>query len=167
MEAGKAVIYSGQGFSLMGEKGRFVLPPDFRKAVRDSGNGERVLCLIKHPRWTCLTGFGLSRVNEFDAELEREERIALERGVDFDRDQRSAQLYGFARVPFDDSGRFILPERFFKLGAITTSAFFQGGGKAFTVWNPDELAKLGAGWEDAQSACADFAAQAQGGKARK
>ena len=55
-------MYSGQGFSLIGEKGRFVLPPDFRKAVRDSGQGERVLCLAKHPRWKCLTGFGLSRV---------------------------------------------------------------------------------------------------------
>ena len=51
----------------MGEKGRFVLPPDFRKAVRDSGMGERVLCLAKHPRWKCLIGFGLGRVAEFEA----------------------------------------------------------------------------------------------------
>ena len=51
MEAGKPIAYSGQGFSLLGEKGRFVLPPDFRKAVRDSGLGERVLCVAKHPRW--------------------------------------------------------------------------------------------------------------------
>lgn len=167
VEAGKAVIYSGQGFSPLGEKGRFVLPPDFRKAVRDSGHGERVLCLMKHPRWTCLTAFGLSRVNELDAELDREERIALERGIDFDRDQRSSHLHGFAKVPFDDSGRFVLPDRFFKLAAITSGAFFQGGGKFFTIWNPDELAKMGVGWEDAQAACAELAAQAQGGKGRK
>ncbi len=167
MEAARPISYSGQGFSLLGEKGRFVLPPDFRKAVRDSGLGERVLCLAKHPRWKCLVGFGLGRVNEFEAELDREERIALERGADFDRDLRSAQLYGFSRVPFDDSGRFVLPERFFKLGGLTGSAFFQGGGKSFTIWNPDELAKMGAGWEDAQEACAELAAQAQGGKGRK
>ena len=42
MEAGKPVTYSGQGFSLLGEKGRFVLPPDFRKAVRDSGIGAAI-----------------------------------------------------------------------------------------------------------------------------
>ena len=167
MEAGKAVNYSGQGFSLMGEKGRFVLPPDFRKAVRESGRGERVLCLIKHPRWTCLTGFGLGRENEFEAELDREERIALDRGTDFDREERANQLYGYAKVPFDDSGRFVLPERFFKLGALAASAFFQGGGKSFTIWNPDELAKMGPGWEDAQSACAELAAQAQSGKGRR
>lgn len=167
MEAGKPIMYSGQGFSLIGEKGRFVLPPDFRKAVRDSGQGERVLCLAKHPRWKCLTGFGLSRVEEFESELNREEGIALERGLDFDRDLRAQQLYGFARVPFDDSGRFVLPERFFKLGGLTEAVFFQGGGKMFTIWNPAELAKLGAGWEDAQEACADLAVQAQSGKARK
>ena len=165
MEAVRPISYSGQGFSLLGEKGRFVLPPDFRKAVRDSGLGERVLCLAKHPRWKCLIGFGLGRVNEFEAELDREERIALERGVDYDRELRANQLYGFARVPFDDSGRFVLPERYFKLGGLDSAAFFQGGGKSFTIWNPEELAKMGAGWEDAQEACAELAAQA--GKARK
>jgi MraZ protein len=167
VEAGKPIMYSGQGFSLIGEKGRFVLPPDFRKAVRDSGQGERVLCLTKHPRWKCLTGFGLSRVDEFETELNREEGIALERGLDFDRDLRAQQLYGYAKVPFDDSGRFVLPERFFKLGALTDAVFFQGGGKMFTIWNPAELAKMGNGWEDAQEACADLALQAGSGKARK
>jgi MraZ protein len=167
VEAGKAVSYSGQGFSLLGEKGRFVLPPEFRKAVRDSGQGERVLCIIKHSRWKCLTGFGLGRVGEFEAELDRDERIALERGTEFDREMRANQLYGFAKVPFDDSGRFVLPERYFKLGGLTTSAFFQGGGKAFTIWNPDELAKMGAGWEDAQAACAELAAQVLNQRGRK
>ena len=167
MEAVRPISYSGQGFSLMGEKGWFVLPPDFRKAVRDSGLGERVLCLAKHPRWKCLIGFGLGRVSEFEAELDREERIALERNQDYDRELRANQLYGFARVPFDDSGRFVLPERYFKLGGIDNAAFFQGGGKSFTIWNPAELAKMGEGWEDAQEACAELAAQAQNGKGRK
>lgn len=167
MESVRPISYSGQGFSQLGEKGRFVLPPDFRKAVRDSGQGERVLCIAKHPKWKCLIAFGLGRVAEFEAELDREERIALDRGQDYDRDMRAAQMYGFAKVPFDDSGRFVLPERFFKLGNLDSAAFFQGGGKSFTVWNPDELAKMGAGWEDAIAACAELAAQAQGGKGRK
>ena len=167
MEAARPISYSGQGFSLAGEKGRFVLPPDFRKAVRDSGQGERVLCLAKHPRWKCLTGFGLGRVAQFEAELDREERIALDRGTDFDRELRAAQLYGFAQVPFDDSGRFILPERYFRLGAISDAVYFQGGGLQFTIWNPDELGQMGPGWEDAQEACLDLQAKALSGKGRK
>ncbi|MFM5924301.1 MAG: division/cell wall cluster transcriptional repressor MraZ [Novosphingobium sp.] len=167
MQAGKPIMYSGQGFSQVGEKGRFVLPPDFRKAVRESGNGERVLCLAKHPRWKCLTGFGLGRVVLFQDELDREERIALDRGAEYDRELRANQLYGYAQVPFDDSGRFILPERYFKLGAIAEAVYFQGGGLQFTIWNPAELAKMGSGWEDAQEACLDLAAKAAGGKGRK
>lgn len=167
MEAARPIVFSGQGFSLIGEKGRFVLPPDFRKSVRDSGRGERVLCLAKHPRWKCLTAFGLGRVDELEAELNREEGIALERGIDFDREFRSQQLYGFGRIPFDDSGRFVLPERYAKLGAIQGAAFFQGGGKTFTIWNPEELAKMGDGWEDAIEACADLHAQALSGKGKK
>ena len=164
MEGAKPITYSGQGFSLLGEKSRFVLPPELRKSVRESGQGERLLCLAKHPRWKCLTGFGLSRADQFEAELDREEEIALERQIDFDRDLRAQQLYGFARVPFDDSGRFVMPERYFKLGGLTDRVFFQGGGKMFTLWNPAELAKLGEGWEDAQEACADLETQALAGK---
>ena len=52
--------YSGQAFSPAGDKGRFVLPPAFRKAVKDS-SGSRVLCLAAHDRFACLVGFGLSR----------------------------------------------------------------------------------------------------------
>ena len=167
MEAGRPTVFSGQGFSLIGEKGRFVLPPDFRKAVRDSGEGERVLCLARHPRWKCLTAFGLGRVDEFEAELNREEGIALERGLDYDRDFRSQQMYGFGRVPFDDSGRFVLPERYARQVGLDGAAFFQGGGKMFTIWNPDELARMGAGWQDAIEACADLQAQAMAGKGRK
>ena len=58
-----------------------------------------------------------------------------------------------------------MPERYFKLGGLTTSVFFQGGGKMFTLWNPAELAKRGEGWEDAQEACADLETQALAGKA--
>ncbi len=128
MDQARPVSYSGQGFSLLGEKGRFVLPPEFRKAVRESGQGERILCLTRHSKWKCLIGFGLGRVAQFEAELDREERIALERGQDFDREMRAAQLYGFTQVPFDDSGRFVLPERYFRLGGLTDAVYFQGGG---------------------------------------
>ena len=98
--------FSGQAFSPAGDKGRFVLPPLFRSAVKDASDG-RVLCLDKHPRFQCLVGFGLSRMTELETQLDREEDRA---GPDFDRDTRAAQLFGFARVPFDDSGRFVLPD---------------------------------------------------------
>jgi MraZ protein len=164
VEARQPTIYSGQGFSLRGEKGRFVLPPQFRKVVRESSLGNRTLCIAKHERWKCLTGFGLSRKEDFAAQIDREETLAIQAGKDFDRDLRASQLYGFSEVPFDDSGRFVIPDHLLSLADIGEGLFFSAAGGFFTLWNPDELALLGAGWEGAQAACANFVAEA---KARK
>ncbi|MXP10134.1 division/cell wall cluster transcriptional repressor MraZ [Altererythrobacter halimionae] len=158
--------YSGQGFSLRGEKDRYVLPPIFRKAVKESSEG-RVLCLAKHERWNCLVGFGLSRRLELEAQLDREERIAIERDKDFDRDLRAMQLFGFAEIPFDDSGRFVMPEHLAELGKLGDDVYFQGAGGFFTMWNPDQLYAKGEGWEGAQAACRALAAEAAAKAAAK
>lgn len=166
MTGGLSGGYNGQAFSPAGDKGRFVLPPAFRKAVRESSDG-RILCLAKHERWDCLVGFGLSREAELEAQLDREERIAIETGrADFDRDLRAMQLFGFQQVGFDDSGRFIMPDHLAALGKIGDGLYFQGAGRFFTIWNPDELANMGPGWESAQAACANLVAEAAA-KAKK
>ncbi|MGN6500255.1 MAG: division/cell wall cluster transcriptional repressor MraZ [Tsuneonella sp.] len=154
--------YSGQGYTPAGDKGRYALPPLFRGAVKDSSDG-KTLCLDKHARFTCLVGFGLSRVNELEAQLDREEDRAA---ADFDRDTRAAQLFGFARVPFDDSGRFVMPEHLRQLANIEGGLFFQGGGRSFTIWNPAELMKMGDDWAAAKAACANFLAGDDKGKGK-
>ncbi|KPL69682.1 hypothetical protein SZ64_17225 [Erythrobacter sp. SG61-1L] len=159
----RQVIYSGQGFSLKGEKGRFVLPAPFRKSVAESSDG-KILCLAKHERWNCLTGFGLSRSAELEDQIEREEERAIRMGRDFDPDLRRIQLFGFVELPFDASGRFIMPEHLIGLGCLTDGVFFQGAGTFFTLWNPEELYRMGEGWEGAQAACRALAAENTKGK---
>ncbi len=161
-----AFTYSGQGFSLRGDKGRFVLPPQFRKTVRESSSNTKVLCLAKHDRWKCLTGFGLSRKDDFDEQLAREEALAAQTGKDFDRDMRSMQLYGFTEIPFDDSGRFVIPDHLANLAGFGEQLYFQGAGAFIMIWSPNELAAMGAGWEGPQAACASLAAE-QTTKGRK
>ena len=56
---------------------------------------------------------------------------------------RAMQLYGFAEVPFDDSGRFVMPDHLADLCAIDDALFFQAAGAFFTIWNPDELCQDG------------------------
>ncbi len=160
--------YSGQAYSPAGDKGRFVLPPAFRKAVKESSGGAKTLCLVKHERWNCLMGFGLSRRGELEQQLDREEENAFRAGrTDFDRDLRSLQLFGFTEVPFDDSGRFIMPDHLRTLGKVGEGLYFQGGGRFFTIWSPDELARMGAGWESAQAACQHLVAEAAAKGSRK
>lgn len=163
----RKVRYSGQGFSLRGEKDRFVLPADFRKAVKESGGGERTLCLQLHPEWPCLIGFGLSREAEFDAELDREADDARALGQPFNRQARASQLFGFTKIPFDDSGRLVMPPRFLKAANLADRLYFQGSGVDFTIWNPAELDKMGGEWRHAQIACADLEEDALAAKGRK
>ena len=158
--------FSGQGFSLQGDKGRFVLPPQFRKTVKDSSGGAKTLCIAKHDRWKCLTGFGLSRTEAFADRLDREETLAAQTGKDFDRDKRASQLFGFIEVPFDDSGRFLLPPHLADLAGVGEQLYFQGAGEFFTIWAPDQLALMEEGWEGAQASCVHLAAEAAN-RARK
>ena len=158
------IAYSGQGFSPRGEKGRYVLPPAFRKAVTESSDG-RILCIASHERWKCLTGFGLSRKQALYDEIDREEERALRLSRDFDREMRQHQLFGFTEVPFDASGRFILPEHLVDLAGLTDGVYFQGAGTFFTLWNPDELYRMGEGWEGAQAACRKLAVETRGQRA--
>jgi len=158
--------YSGQAFSPAGDKGRYTLPPLFRKAVKESSDG-RILCLAKHDRWDCLTGFGLSRKSELDAQLDREEDRAIRTGAEFDRDLRANLLFGFVEIPFDDSGRFVMPEHLRALAGIEDGLYFQGAGRFFTVWNPVRLAAMGPEWAAAQAACASLLAEADAKGKRK
>ena len=154
--------YSGQGFSLRGEKGRYVLPPAFRKTIGE----DQILCIAKHDRWPCLVGFGPERTDSFEAQLDREEANAVARGQEFDRELRSVQLWGFTEIPFDKSGRFVLPEHLGDLGGLNDAIYFQGAGQFLTLWDPAALYAMGTGWEGAQATCrklADDAAK-KGGK---
>lgn len=151
--------YSGQAFSPAGDKGRYTLPPLFRKAVKESSDN-RTLCLAKHDRWDCLTGFGLSRKGELEEQLDREEERAIRMQQEFDRDLRAMSLFGFVEVPFDESGRFVMPDHLRALAGIEDGLYFQGAGRFFTIWNPVKLSAMGPEWAAAQAACASLLAEA-------
>jgi MraZ protein len=157
VETGRPVSYSGQGFSLKGDKERFVLPAGFRKAVRESSQNRNVLCLAKHDRWPCLIGFGLSRVAALEVQLDREEALAAQAGRDFDRDLRGFQLFDFTETGFDDSGRFVIPQHLRALGEVSGALYLQGAGPFFTLWSPAVLlAQDGPQWASAQAACSSL-----------
>lgn len=158
--------YNGQAYSPSGDKGRFVLPPAFRKAVKDNSGGSRTLCLAAHGRFDCLIGFGTARIDKLSEQLDREEERAIRLGdANFDRDVRAGQLFGYEQLPFDDSGRFIMPEHLRDLGKVGDGLYFQGAGDFFFVWSPAELAQMGPEWKSAQAACAKLIAAAKKGAA--
>ena len=58
---------------------------------------------------------------------------------------RLAQLHSFLEVPFDESGRFVMPGHLAQLGGLGDEAYFNGNGPFFTIWTPDALMTMGAG----------------------
>ena len=146
----QAFSFHGVGFSLRGDKDRFVLPATFRKLVKDASHGSRILCVAKHERWPCLTGFGTSRLEDLPAQVEKEEASHLARGL-----------------PFDESGRFVMPGHLAQLGGLGDEVYFNGNGPFFTIWTPDALMTMGTGWEPMQAACKALAEEARATKAKR
>ena len=154
--------YSGQAYSPAGDKGRFVLPPAFRKAVKESSGGSKTLCLASHDKFDCLIGFGLSRIDELHKKLDREEQKAIQmQDTGFDRDVRAQQLFGFEQLPFDDSGRFVMPDHLRDLGNVGEGLYFHGAGDFFFIWNPEELARMDKSFRGAQVTCAKMVKEAE------
>ena len=145
--------YWGKGFSLRGDKSRFVLPTDFRATVLTASDNVPTLCLDSHHNHHCLVGFGLSRAEGFEAQVAHEERVALERGERFDTEERLGQISAFHRTKFDESGRFTLPDYLADHAKVTDGLYFHGGSTYFTIWTPDMLFAMGPGWDGAKANC--------------
>ncbi|MEZ5742868.1 MAG: division/cell wall cluster transcriptional repressor MraZ [Sphingomonadaceae bacterium] len=162
--------FSGQDFSLLRDKNRFVLPPKFRKQLKIANHGseesESRVLLLKHDRWECLIGFGESRLRSANKRLDREEQLAAKAGREFDRDKRALDLNTYEDAPFDSSGRFTLPDGLAVVAGIKDQIFYQGGGEFFTLWAPEELYKMGDDWRAAKTFCQRLA-ERELAKARK
>ena len=94
--------FSGYGFSLKDEKGRFAIPVDFRADLKLSSEG-KTICLDIHPEWECISAFGISRKRDFHALIEQARQDALATGKPFDRLTWQAQLNAFDKVAFDSA----------------------------------------------------------------
>ncbi|MFM9597664.1 hypothetical protein ACKI1O_51170, partial [Streptomyces scabiei] len=70
-----------------------------------------------------------------------------------DPDVRAAQLFGFVRTSFDESGRFVLPEHLAEQAEVGDALYFHGGGTNFTIWAPDVLFAMDAAWDSVKASC--------------
>ena len=152
VEASK-VRYRGQEVTLKSGTDRFVLPPDFRKQVRHSSAGDRILCLSLHDTIPALVGFGFSREDDFADLIELEAADAKAAGKAFDRQRRWSQLTPGYTTPFDDSGRFVLPGNLLRHTKITDRIYFHSAGPEFLILSPDVVDRLGDDWSHLKIGC--------------
>lgn len=142
MSGGEFEGFSGYGFSLKDEKGRFAIPVDFRADLKESSGG-KTICLDVHPEWECASAFGLSRRRDFDAIIEQARQDAAEAGKPFDRLTWKAQLNAFDRVAFDDSGRFIMPPDLVETYGFEDAIYWHSVGDHIVLFRPETLYESG------------------------
>jgi MraZ protein len=137
-------LYQGGGIGLVDDKGRVAIPNALRGTLQDNapradGKDGGTIIIGVHEDAPCLVAYDPAYLPELKAELDR--RVELSRGSDGKvnhnilRDGANGEA-----VPFDGSGRFIMPAwpRFH--ANIGPHAFFWGTLTLIEIWDPKTLA---------------------------
>jgi len=130
-------LFNGSALNAVDAKGRLSIP-SFIRSVVERRSDARAVILAPHEADPCLTGYdrGYGRILHVENERRRliEEGRTDEPGAHFARARRT---FGFSEdVPYDPSGRIILPPMMRRKGRIEDLALFVGVGGTFEIWNP-------------------------------
>lgn len=130
-----------RGYALQGidGKGRVAIPAPMRLMIERNSPDSKVL-IDPHAADPCLTAADLGWSDILMAQIERDEARALDAGQTVDRHNSVRNAFGRGdSVPFDASGRFILPPFLRMKARLEDLAFFIGAGNTFEIWNPNVL----------------------------
>ena len=138
---GERGFYQGSGLGLVDDKGRVAIPASLRStlaanAPRADGKDGGVVVVSVHQDAKCLIAYDQPYAATLKSQLDAQEIAAGPGARDFNV-KRAAALGEL--VPFDGSGRFILPELLLFQAGITQHAFFYGVFDYFEIWDPKTL----------------------------
>ena len=128
-------LFNGSALYAVDAKGRLSVPA-FIRSVIERRSDAKTLILGSHEVDPCLTAYDRNYARILYNENER--RRLIEEGADptahFSRARRT---FGVTEeVPYDTSGRIILPTMMRRRGKIEDLALFVGTGGTFEIWNP-------------------------------
>ena len=130
-------LFQGSALNAVDGKGRVSIPAFLRSVIERRGDA-RTIVLAKHEAFPCLSGYDPGYAALKHAKLER----LLEKeetSPDAQLEYQQRNLIAFAateEVPYDSSGRIILPPLMRRRGRIEDLALFVGVGGTFEIWNP-------------------------------
>lgn len=133
--------YHGGGLSLVDDKARVAIPASLRGTLLANtpgieGKGGGQIFLGVHPEDRCIMAFEPGYLALHDDKLDEEERRRMRDDGRVDYNIKRSGGLGGETMPFDASGRFILPG-FPKFHAeIGGHAFFWGAVDHIEIWNP-------------------------------
>lgn len=131
--------FKGHALNAIDGKGRVAIPSGMRATIEANSGDARLLVISKHTKDPCLVGHDREWLALNHARLQRQEEARIDAGgeIDFNIKRRA---FGLAEeLPFDASGRFILPPFLRQKARLDDLAFFFGWADYFEIWNPRVL----------------------------
>ena len=135
-------LFQGSALNAVDAKGRVSVPAFLRSVIERRGDA-RTIVLAKHDAFTCLSAYDPAYAALKHQKLERLlEKQETDPAAELDYARRTMMAFGATEeVPYDSSGRVIVPPMMRRKGQIEDLALFLGTGETFQIWNPKKLLK--------------------------
>ena len=130
-------LFQGSALNAVDAKGRVSVPAFLRSVIERRGDA-RTIVLAKHDSFACLSAYDPAYAALKHGKLERLlEKEETNPDAQLDYEQRNLMAFAATEeVPYDSSGRVIVPPMMRRKGQIEDLALFIGVGETFQIWNP-------------------------------
>jgi len=133
-------LFQGSALNAVDAKGRVSIPAFLRSVIERRGDA-RTIVLAKHEAFPALSaydpGYAALKHSKLERLLEKEETSAQ---AQLEYQQRNLMAFAATEeVPYDSSGRILMPPMMRRKGEIADLALFLGTGETFQIWNPELL----------------------------
>ncbi len=130
-------LFQGSALNAVDAKGRVSVPAFLRSVIERRGDA-RTIVLAKHDLFDALSAYDPAYAALKHEKLERRaEKLETSDGSDLEYMRTSMMAFGATEeVPYDKSGRIVLPPMMRRKGLIEDLALFIGVGETFQIWNP-------------------------------
>ncbi|MDQ3477699.1 MAG: division/cell wall cluster transcriptional repressor MraZ [Pseudomonadota bacterium] len=130
-------LFQGSALNLVDAKGRVSVPAFLRTVIERRGDA-RTIVLAKHETFPALSAYDPAYAALKHSKLERLfEKQEGDAEAALDYQQRNLMAFAASEeVPYDSSGRVLLPPMMRRNGEIEDLALFLGAGETFQIWNP-------------------------------
>lgn len=130
-------LFQGSALNAVDAKGRVSVPAFLRTVIERRGDS-RTIVLAKHEQFDALNAYDPAYAALKHEKLERLlEKQETDPKAQLEYQQRNLMAFAASEeVPYDSSGRILMPPMMRRKGGIQELALFLGTGETFQIWNP-------------------------------
>lgn len=130
-------LFQGSALNAVDAKGRVSVPAFLRTVIERRGDS-RTIVLAKHEQFQALSAYDPAYAALKHEKLERlMEKQETDPAAQLEYQQRNLMAFAASEeVPYDSSGRILMPPMMRRKGGIQDLALFLGTGETFQIWNP-------------------------------